>query len=132
MGTRTIVAAVVAGIAVMVFSFVMHGMILGNTYMEHDVFTKEEANPVWFLVIEVAIAFTAALLFVKTRSTWGDGAKGGAVFGFYIGLLSFFPPFFNSLIFEGFPYFLGWCWGSINLMQGVLIGTVLGAMIKNE
>jgi hypothetical protein len=31
---------------------------------------------------------------------------------------------------EGFPYDLAWCWGGINLVVSLLLGAVLGAMIK--
>ena len=47
---RIVVAGVVAGFVTNIADFVMHGFILGKTYMRYPVFSQEQANPL--LVIE--------------------------------------------------------------------------------
>lgn len=129
--SKVILAGVVAGIAVWLADYVMHGIMLGNTYKEYStVFSQEEVNPFWFLAIGVAIAITAAILFAKTRNCWAAGWKGGLTFGFFLGLVSFFPSFYNSLVIADFPYYLGWCWGGIHLIEGLIGGSLLGAIYK--
>ncbi len=127
---RVLIAGVAGGIAIWLTSFVMHGVILGPTYLRYPVFTQEQASPLWFLVIEIFIAITAALLFAKTRRCWGAGVAGGATFGVYAGLFSFFPSFFNPLVLEGWPYYLAWCWGGINFINAVVLGVVLALVYK--
>ena len=56
--------------------------------------------------------------------------KGGATFGFFLGLVAFFPNFYFSLVLEGFPYFLSWCWGGINLIDFVIAGVVLALIYR--
>ena len=128
---RTLVAELVGGIALWLASFVLHGLVMGSTYLKYpDVFTQTEANPFWFLLIEILIAVPAAILFAKTRRSWTGGVSGGLVFGFWLGLFGFFPQFFNPLIFEGFPYYMAWCWGGINMIVTLILGAVLGLIIK--
>lgn len=128
---RIVLAAVVGAIVLWLASFVLHAMVMGPTYMEYpDVFSQEEGSPFTFLLVELFIALPAAALFAKTRPVWSAGVMGGVVFGFWIGLLGFFPNFFHPLVIEGFPYFLAWCWGGIHLIVSLLLGAVLGAMIK--
>jgi hypothetical protein len=128
--SRILIAGVAAGVALNISDFVMHGLIMGNTYTKYSVFTQEQASPFLFLVIALCIGIAAAILFAKTRASWAAGAAGGATFGFWLGLVSFFAPFYNSLVFEGFPYYMGWCWGGISLIGAVIGGTVLGLIYK--
>lgn len=128
--TKILIAGLAAGIAMNLADFVMHGFILGSTYTEYPVFTSEQANPLWFLLISVLIALFAAILFSKTRECWAPGVAGGATFGFWLGMVAFFSEFYNPLVLEGFPYFLAWCWGGTSLITGVVGGAVLGAVLK--
>jgi hypothetical protein len=59
-------------------------------------------------------------------------AKGGMTFGFWLGLVAFFATFYNPLIFQGFPYFLSWCWGAITLIGWLVYGAIVGAMYKGQ
>lgn len=130
---RILAAALVGGVVMWLASFVLHGVVMGATYMKYpDVFTQTASNPVWFLVIEVLIALPAAAIFARTRASWSPGVMGGLVFGFWIGFLGFFAQFFNPLVIEGFPYYLAWCWGGINVIVSLALGAVLGTMIKGQ
>jgi hypothetical protein len=35
-------------------------------------------------------------------------------------------------VIGGFPYHLAWCWGGINVVDGLLGGAVMGAIIRRE
>jgi hypothetical protein len=129
--TRTALAALVGAIVMWLVSFLLHGVIMGNTYTAlPEVFTQEQANPLLFLLIEVLIAFPAAVIFARTRESWADGITGGLVFGFWLGLVVSFAHLFNSLVFEGFPYYLSWCWFGINMILTLILGVVYGVMIR--
>jgi hypothetical protein len=128
--TRAILAGVAGGIATWIANFVMHGMILGSTYMKYEVFTREQANPLHFLLVGICIGIPTAILFAKTRASWASGVAGGVTFGFFVGLVAFFAPFYESMVIEGFPYFLSWCWGGVNLIGFVVYGAVIGAIYK--
>ena len=129
--TRTALAGIVAGIVMSVADFIMHGLMLGPTYQRYDqVFSQTPANPAWFLLIAVCIGIAAALLFGKTRQSWKTGWMGGATFGAFLGLVGFWPGFYSTLVIDGFPYYLAWCWGGITMIDSVLAGSVLGAFIK--
>jgi len=131
MTVRAIVAGVVGGIVVFFANFVLHGMILGPTYMRYpEVFTQEEANPLYFLLVGICVAIPAALLFAKSRAAWADGLKGGLTFGAFLGAVYFFLNFYQPLVMKGFPYYLSWCWGGTDFIDALLLGAVLGVMVK--
>lgn len=129
---RVLIAGVVAGIVVNLVDFVLHGMIMSSTYTEYSVFTQEQANPLWFFVIAILIGIFATALFAKTRDCWAEGIKGGLTYGFFLGLVFFFQPFYNPLVLEGFPYYLSWCWGGINMIDALVFGLVIGGLYKGS
>ena len=129
--TKVIAAGVAAGIVMWLTDFVMHGVLLRATYEKHSTVFAPDGNPLWFLVLSVLIATLATALFAKTRSSWGQGFGGGATYGFWMGLVAFFTNFYPSLVINGFPYFLSWCWGGAGLITAVIAGGVIGVVYKN-
>lgn len=130
--TKILLAGLTGGIAVWIYNFVMHGFILGATYTDHPAFSQEQANPLWFLLVGICIGIAGALLFAKSRRAWSAGVKGGAVFGFFIGLTAYFTPFYHPLVIDQFPYHLAWCWGAIDLVGWMIYGTIAALFIKVE
>jgi hypothetical protein len=128
--SKLILAAIGAAVVTWLADFVMHGLILGPTYARYDVFTKQQASPFTFLLISLCIAVMVALFYAKSYGSWGGGWKGGATFGFFLGLAAFFTTFYSPVVLEGFPYFLSWCWGGINVIDGVIGGAVIGMIYK--
>ena len=129
--TKAIIAGVVGGVVVNLADYVMHGMIMANTYKNFAVFTQEEANPAHFFLVAIVLGIASAVFFAKTRGSWPAGIKGGVIFGVFLGCVLFFRSFYNPLVLEGFPYYLSWCWGGITFIDSVILGAVLGAMYKS-
>lgn len=131
MSGRTFLAGFVGGVVMWLVSFVLHGVVMGSTYMEYtEVFSQEAANPMWFLLIEILIALPAAVIFAKTRGSWSPGIGGGLAFGFWLGLIGSFAQLFQPIVIEGFPYYMGWCWWGINLITSLALGATLGLVIQ--
>jgi hypothetical protein len=127
---RILLGGVAAGIVINVADFVMHGVMLAPTYTRYaEVFTQTPANPLWFTVVALCLGVAAAILFGRTRAAWASGWRGGLTFGFFLGLVGFFPGFYNPLVLDGFPYYLSWCWGGITMIDSLLAGAVLGAIV---
>ncbi|MBP9826600.1 MAG: hypothetical protein KBF21_20395 [Thermoanaerobaculia bacterium] len=131
--TRIVLGGVVAGIVTNLVGFVMHGILLADTYKRYsEVFTQTEANPAKFFAVSIALSLGVAILFARTRPSWAAGWKGGATFGLFFGCAQLFVNFYNPLVIAGFPYYLGWCWGGIEVILGVVRGAVLGALIPRQ
>jgi hypothetical protein len=129
--SKIAVGGLVAGIVVSLVNYLLHGVIMAGAYTKYSsVFSQQQANPVWFFVVAIAIAFFFTILFAKTRECWAQGAKGGMVYGFWLGMVAFFGNFYYPLVIDGFPYHLAWCHGGIDLIVAVVGGAVVGLIIK--
>lgn len=130
---KILLAGVLGGIVMMIANFVMHGIIMGSTYMEYpEVFVQEETGVGWFALVSVMIGIGLAILFAKTRLSWASGLVGGAAFGAIVGLTHFFQNFYDALVYEGFPYFLAWCHGGMDLIAFALGGASMGFILQRE
>jgi hypothetical protein len=130
--SKAVLAGAAGGVVLTLADWVMHGFIMAQAYTKYEVFSQEPANPLHFFVVGICIGIMAAILFGKTRDSWGRGAVGGATYGFFLGLVGFFQPFYHSLVFDGFPYYMSWCWGGIHVIGFVILGTVLGLMMRRS
>ena len=130
--SKILVGGVAAGIVMSVVEFLLHGVVMRSTYEKYPDVFRADAGPVYFVFVAVCVAIAAAILFARTRACWGEGAKGGATYGFFVGLLAFFTFFYNPLVYEGYPYYLAWCSGSITLIAIIIAGSVLGLVIKRS
>jgi hypothetical protein len=131
---KVFLGGIVGGIAIWLVDFLLHGIVMADTYMRFPEVFAQEADPMnmwWFLLVEVCIATAATMLFVKTRGSWGAGVKGGLTFGFFLGLVYFFTNFFPPLTIEGFPYFLAWCWGGMTMIVSLVLGAVLSFIVRS-
>ncbi len=126
---KAFITGIVGGVVLWLYNFLMHGLIMAKTYEKYEVF-REDGSPFHFVLVMVLVGFFGALLFAKTRSSWAAGIKGGIFFGLFIGMFLFFYQFMNVLLFEGFPYYLSWCWGGIVLIGWIIYGAVAGVIIK--
>ena len=130
--SKTLIGGIVAGIALTLVEFVMHGMIMRSTYEGYPDVFRQDASPTYFVFVAVCMGIALAILFAKTRHCWADGVKGGATYGFFAGLIGFFSHFYNPLVFDGYPYYLAWCQGTITLIAVIIVGAVLGLTIKKS
>lgn len=131
MTTKTWLAAILGGIVAWLASFLLHGLVMGATYVRYDeVFSQEQANPLWFLVAAVLVALPAAYAFRRTRDKWPSGLSGGLCFGALVGAIIGFTNFYWPLIFLGFPYYLAWCWLGIDVIVYSLMGAAFTFFIK--
>jgi hypothetical protein len=129
--TRLLLTALVVGLVVNVFDFLVHGLLLaGPLYSKLPIMRPDAAIP--FLIVA---DFVAALVFVwvfqRVRACFPPGAAGGAAFGLYAGILVNFPTWIVSyLLLKGFTYGLAWVWILTGVAWGVLAGAVAGAMMS--
>lgn len=131
--TRIVVGSLLSGVLTWLLGFVLHGIVLGPTYQEYsDVFSQEQASPLWFLLVAVVLQFVAAVVFAKTRGSWGAGWLGGLAFGAGVGALIGCQGFYWPLVIAGFPYYLAWCWLGVDVITYAGGGLVLGLTIPRR
>lgn len=133
--SKILMVGLVGGIVNAVYGFLMHGIVMGNSYRKYspEVFrgAEDEPNMIWFVILPLLIGLVGAVLFAKTRASWQAGPKGGIMFGLWVGLIGLLGNFYSPLIISGYPYYLAWCTGGIIVIGWMIYGAVVAAMYKS-
>lgn len=114
--------------------FLIHGIILGDYYMQPEVMSatrpEAELNALsWVRFMTMAVfAFLFTFIFAKGHER--KGLMEGVRFGIYIALFTFFVSSFEQFIIYPIPYVIVWYWIIAGLVQSVLMGITAALVYK--
>jgi len=115
---------VVALALYLVWDNFLAGMLIGPTLSATPGMRAEYAK-LWEIVGDVCATAILAGVYVRVRGVFGIGLKGGAMYGFYAGVLINFPTWLFMVVYAGWPYGTTW----ILTIVGILVTTVAGALM---
>ena len=128
---RLLLTALVVGVVVNLFDFVVHGLLLTGPLYSKLPIMKQGASLALLVLTDFVAAAVFVWVFQRVRACFAPGAAGGATFGLYAGVLVNFPTWIASyLLLEGFSYGLAWAWILTGVAWGVLAGAVAGALMS--
>ena len=115
-------------------NFIVHGLILGPTYVSEgvkEVFRPQEVlqSTQWVrLFTELVWAFFFTFIFIKGYEN--KGLLEGVKYGIYIGLFYSFVWAYQSYWMYPLPYSLMFQWFIFGLIQCVILGVVAALIYK--
>ena len=119
-----------AGVVANIIDALVMGGLLAST-MESIESMRHDTNVAWFVVGDFMFVFVMTWFYDRVYGSFSGGPKGGATFGFYVGLICNFPTWiFIHLMFKGFPYGLSWTLTIYGIIMGIIVGSVIGAIYK--
>jgi len=125
------IAVLVAGVVMNVYDFVLHGVLMRDTYASNPDVFRQSDNPTWFVIGDFVAVLVLAWFYDKVYGSFAGGLKGGLMYGIYAGILVCFPGFiFTHLVFDGFTYGMAWTWIIAGIIWGGIAGAILGALYK--
>jgi len=128
------VAFIVIFIVYEITNFIVHGLILGSTYMSEEVapLFRPPAildSTMWIrLFTELVWSFFFTFIFVKGYDN--NGIMEGIKFGVYIGLFYSFVWAYQSYWMYPMPYSLAFQWFIFGLIQCVILGILAAVIYK--
>jgi hypothetical protein len=125
-------AVLVAGIVANILDVIVQAHVLqGLYYSKMTDVMKADTNIGWFVFGDFVAVLVLAWVYDKAWSVFGGGLKGGAIAGFYLGVLASFPAHhFVFLMFKSYPYGLAWVSTIYGILWYVIAGTILAAVMK--
>lgn len=130
---RFTIAAIVLFIFTFAFDFLVHGVLLQNTYKATANMWRPESEMQNFmgLMFATQLAFSVMFAFVFTRNYEGNGIGEGARYGIYIGIL-FAIIEAQKYCYMPVPLSLPLTWAASVLVWGILGGMILSLLYKDE
>ncbi len=128
-------AVAVGGVVMNVLDFILQEVLFaGPVYQRYaGVFRQEPSLMPFYILGDFVAVLVIAWFYLRVRGSFASGIKGGALFGFYVGIVMSFPMFhFLHLLIEGFPYWVAWVMTVYGVCWGVILGAVLGKLMEQK
>jgi hypothetical protein len=130
---KLILAALVVGVVVNVYDFIVHGVLLAGIYQGLPDLFRQDMSLTWLVIGDFIAALVLVWFYARVQGSFGEGAAAGAKFGLYAGVLLGFPAqLFANMMFVGFPYSLAWYWVFAIIGWAIVGGATAGAIYKAE
>ena len=122
-------AAVAALVWFLVWDNFLAGMLIGSTLAQIPGIVAE-VSKLWETVGDLFAALMLAGVYARVRGVYGVGAKNGAVFGVYAGLLINFPTWLFMTVYAGWPYAVTWTLTIALTLSTVVAGAIIGTVYQ--
>jgi hypothetical protein len=130
MHKKVIPAFITAYIVLNLMNFLVHSVILRETYMtlvEKGMMRPEGSGTMWiYFVTSLVIAFFFTLIFSKGYE--GKGIGEGVRFGLYAGLIIATPFAYDTYASTPIPYALALQWFLYMTIEYIVLGVVVAAV----
>ena len=127
---RPLIAVVVIFMAWSILDFVIHGLLLQETYAATASLWRpmEEMNMTLMYIVTLAytVCFVAIYDVLVSEKSIATGIKYGALFGLAAGI----SMGFGSYTFMPIPWSLALSWFTGTLAEAIVAGALVGAIIK--
>jgi len=109
----------------LLFDNFLMGITMGSAMAQIPGMTGE-FSMLWQTVGNVFSAVVLVWVYDRVRGAFAAGLKGGAVFGFYAGVLINFPTWLYMTVYAGWPYHPTWHATLVLILSGVVAGALAG------
>lgn len=122
----------VAGIVLNALDFVVQGLLLSSLYVGPSFRNVDEVLP-QLIALDFVAGGVFVWLYLKLGAATGAGARGGALFGCYAGMLYSFPMFIAMhLLFNGYSFQLAMINTVYQVAAYVVAGLAIGALNRDR
>lgn len=130
---KNLLAILVAGIAVTVLDYFVQGNLLTTAYYSKMESYRQDTAVSSLIIADFVAVAVFAWVFCKVSSVFGAGLKGGVCAGLTLGVLVNFPAWhFVFLTTKGYPYALSWINTGYGIVWYMVVGAIIGAMMKKS
>jgi len=127
---KNYLAAVVAALVwYLAWDNFLSGMLLGSTMVQLPGLVTE-VSKLWETVGDLCAAMMLTGVYARVRGVYGVGAKNGAIYGVYAGLLINFPTWLFMTVYAAWPYSLTWTMTIAGTLVTVVAGAIIGTVYQ--
>lgn len=125
---RILKVAIPVGVVVALFNFLFFTYVAAS-FGPPPANLRADTPQVWYIVADFVVALVLVWVYERVRGSFAAGAKGGATFGLYVGVLVNFPTWIIVYMFlQGFSYGNAWVGTIAGIVRTVAAGAVAGAL----
>ena len=113
----------------LVFDNFLMGITMGSAMAQIPGMTGQ-FSMLWQTVGNVFSSIVLVWVYDRVRGAFASGLSGGALFGFYAGVLVNFPTWLYMTVYAGWPYRPTWHATLVLILSTVVAGAVAGLVYE--
>lgn len=128
-----LLGTLILGVVGNIFDMIFHGGILGSTYATISAMSEmaNKGGMVWFIIADFVGAFLFTWFYSKVQVAFEKTSNGAMMYGLFLGIVLTIPGMlYESLMYNGFPYWLSWVWVIGGIIHYTIYGLILGMIVK--
>ncbi len=129
---RFIIAAVAVFISFQIMDYIIHGVILMETYDSLEGVWREDMDSFMWIMMVTSAVFAFLFAFIFTRGYQGKGIGEGIRYGLIIGLLMMVVGMFNQYAVYPLPLSLVIQWFIYGIIEYIVGGVILALIYREE
>jgi len=126
---KAVPAIVVVLIWLLIWDNFLGGMVIGSAMAQIPGMTATPSK-LWESVGDLFAAIVLVIVYDRVRGAFGAGITGGAVYGFYAGLLTHFPTWLFMSVYAGWPYRAAWHMTLVLIVLTMVAGALIGLVYE--
>ncbi len=127
---RLIIASIVIFIAVQIFDFIEHSLILRGAYQSTMGIWRADMNSVMWIMYVTALAFSFLFVYIFIKGYEGKGIFEGIRFGLLIGLFMTGINIFGQYVIYPIPFNLAIQWFIYGMIRFVIYGIIAAVIYR--
>ncbi|OHD72029.1 MAG: hypothetical protein A2W19_03555 [Spirochaetes bacterium RBG_16_49_21] len=129
---RFIIASIVVYIVVQVLDFIIHGLILADTYKTlANVWRPDMMSLVW-IFYAAGLVFAVLFVYIFIKGYEGKGILEGVRYGAIMGLFMNVIGMFGQYVMYPIPFLLSLQWFIYGMIEFIIAGMVVAAIYRPE
>ena len=129
---RFIIASVVVYIVVQVLDFIIHGLILADTYKTlANVWRPDMMSLIWIFYV-AGLVFAVLFVYIFIKGYEGKGILEGVRYGAIMGLFMNVIGMFGQYVMYPIPFLLSLQWFIYGMIEFIIAGMVVAAIYRPE
>ena len=129
---RFIIASIVVYIVVQVLDFIIHGLILADTYKTlANVWRPDMMSLIWIFYV-AGLVFAVLFVYIFIKGYEGKGILEGVRYGAIMGLFMNVIGMFGQYVMYPIPFLLSLQWFIYGMIEFIIAGMVVAAIYRPE
>ena len=127
---KYIIASIAVYIVLMILDFIIHGVILADTYMTMEGVWRTDMESFMWIMWVTSLVFSFGFVFIFTKGFEGKGMAEGIRYGLIMGIFVMFIGMFNQYATYPISLSLAIQWFIYGLIELMIAGAVTALIYK--
>ncbi|MDD8017684.1 MAG: hypothetical protein PHP42_04870 [Bacteroidota bacterium] len=129
---KVLIGAAAVFVAMMVFDFIVHGVLLASAYKETASLWRPDMQSMMWIYWVIGLVGSFFFSFIFSKGYEGKGIAEGVRYGLYIGIWMSIGMAYGTYGMIAIPYYMALQWFIYGIIEYVIFGIILALVFGKK